>query len=70
MLIQEKNIHNLKHHIGQDEKKLTSNVLENQVAVDHRKVEDHVEERNEMLSFENNFNALRKELNLFLSEWM
>ena len=61
---------NLKHFIKHDEKALNNNINSNPVAVDHRKTEDHAQERDEIESFENNFNALRKEFNKFLSDKM
>ena len=70
LLIQQNNIDALKHHIKHDEKLLQSNIVQNQTAVDHRKMEDHVKERADIESFESNFNKLRKEVNLFLAELM
>lgn len=69
-IIQQSNIDKLKHHIKEDEKKLKANILKNETAVDHRKIEDHKEERDEIESFEFNFNKLRKEFNKFLSDKM
>jgi len=70
LLIQRNNIDALKRHIKDDEKLLQVNVMKNETAVDHRKVEDHLAEREDVEGFENNFNNLRKEFNLFLAEWM
>src|ERR1700751_127661 len=70
LLIQQNNIDALKHLIKHDEKLLQSNIVQNQTAVDHRKMEDHVKERADIESFESNFNKLRKEVNLFLAELM
>ena len=69
-LIQKNNIDALKRHIKDDEKLLKDNIMKNETAVDHRKIEDHIAERQDIEVFETNFNALRKEFNLFLAEWM
>lgn len=70
LIIQQKNIDELNKHIKQDEKVLKTNIIKNEMAVDHRKVEDHTKERNDMESFEFNFNQLRKEFNKFLADRM
>ena len=70
LLIQRKTISDIKHHIEKDEKILQANIAKNQTAVDHRKVEDHADEREDVKIFENNFNTLRKELNHFAAQWM
>jgi hypothetical protein len=70
LLIQKKNIDALKRHIKDDERLLQDNIMKNETAVDHRKIEDHLAERKDIEDFENNFNNLRKEFNLFLAEWM
>lgn len=70
LLIQKNNIDDLKCHIKDDEKLLKDNIMKNETAVDHRKVEDHSKERQDIEGFESNFNNLRKEFNLFLAEWM
>jgi hypothetical protein len=68
LLIQKNNSSNLRHHISREEKEVQNNIVNNPVASDHRKTEDHVEERTMMDGFEKNFNQLRKEFNAFLSE--
>jgi len=70
LLIQKNNIDAFKHNIKDDEKLLKNNIMKNETAVDHRKVEDHSKEREDIEGFEANFNSLRKEFNLFLAEWM
>src|ERR1700751_2476745 len=70
LLIQQNNADALKHHVKHDEKMLTNNIKQNQTAVDHKKVEDHAKEREDIESFETNFNNLRKEFNLFLAKRM
>ena len=70
LLIQKNNIDALKRHIKDDEKLLKDNIMKNETAVDHRKIEDHIAERQDIEVFETNFNVLRKEFNLFLAEWM
>ncbi len=70
LLIQRKNISDIKHHIEKDEKHLNENIAKNETAVDHRKVEDHTEERVDVKAFEDGFNKLRKDLNHFAAQWM
>lgn len=70
ILIQKDNINTLKHDVERDEKKLQAIINENPVAVDHKKIEDHKVEIEGLVSFENNFNNLRKELDQFLSKYM
>jgi hypothetical protein len=70
LLIQRSTISEIKHHIEKDEKYLNANIEKNETAVDHRKIEDHVAEREDVKSFEDNFNSLRKDLNHFAAKWM
>lgn len=70
LLIKATTISRLVHHIQKEEKVLQADIANNPTAADHRKVEDHSEERQMVETFEQDFNAFRKELNLFLSEWM
>ncbi|MGZ3932901.1 MAG: hypothetical protein ACXVPQ_02395 [Bacteroidia bacterium] len=69
-IVQNYNISDISNHIASEEKKLQAGITRNPVAVDHRKAEDHVTERNMVTAFENNFNQLRKEYNAFLSKRM
>lgn len=68
LIIQKRNADVLQRHIKREEKDIQKNILENPVASDHRKSEDHSEERDMIDSFEKNFNALRKEFNAFLAD--
>ena len=70
LIIQQNNTDSLKRHIKHDEKFLTNSIKKNPTAVDHRNTEDHFVERENMDAFEDNFNKLRKEFNLFLAQWM
>jgi len=70
ILLEEQAISKLVHHITKEEKEIQNNITNNPTASDHRKTEDHTEERNMMEFFEKNFNNMRKELNSFLSVWM
>lgn len=67
-IIQKNNSNDLRQHVKREEKDLQNMIKKNPVAVDHRKTEDHSEERSMMEAFEKNFNLLRKEFNAFLSE--
>jgi hypothetical protein len=66
--IQKNNSDNIKRHIKREEKELLGTIKKNPVAVDHRKAEDHQDERNMIDGFEQNFNLLRKEFNAFLAD--
>ena len=68
LMIQEENIHKISHHISRDEKQVEKNIMENPIASDHRKTEDHSEERAMVESFEKNFNELRTDFKTFLSK--
>ena len=70
LIIQQRNIDEMRDHIQQDEKLLVATVNKNIVAVDHRKVEDHTGERQDIAAFEKNFEDLRKNLNRFLAKCM
>jgi len=67
-IIQKENISKISHHITRDEKQIVADIKENPVASDHRKTEDHTEERGMVTSFETNFDDLRKEYTTFLSK--
>lgn len=68
-LIQRNHIDELAHQIKSDEKQLVSEIKQNPVAVDHRKVQNHDEEADYMVYFEKNFAVLRAEFNSFLAKW-
>lgn len=68
LIIQKNNSDDLRRHIRREEQDLQGMIKQNPVAVDHRKAEDHTDERGKMEHFEKNFNELRKEFNTFLSE--
>ena len=70
ILLEEQAISKLTHHINKEEKVLQNNIANNPTASDHRKAEDHVEERNMVVFFEKNFNEMRLELNAFIAAWM
>ncbi len=67
LIIHKNNSDDLRHHIQREEKELQGLIKKNPVAVDHRKTEDHAEERYNLDHFEKTFNELRKEFNAFLS---
>lgn len=70
LIIQDKNIDDIKTSIHVNENVLVNNVNQNPVAVDHRSVPDHSKERELMGAFEQNFNNLRHELNAFTAKWI
>lgn len=69
-VIQRNNIDELLHVIHVCEDELETEIKKNPVAVDHRKVEFHSEEQEQIESFEKHFNALRKEFYGFAAKWM
>lgn len=68
--IQSNTIRDIMHRIAQDEKKLEAGISANPVAADHRKMDENIAEKQEVESFESNFNNLRHELNTFAAKWM
>jgi hypothetical protein len=69
-IVQRNNIDELGHSIKMNEQRLVNEVNSNPVAVDRRKVENHVTEEDFIGYFEKNFAELRTEYNKFLSKWM
>ncbi len=70
IFIQEQNLSKLVHHINSEEKAIQSNIAQNPVASDHRKAEDHQEEREQVNFYEKNLGELKKEFNTFVSAWL
>ena len=70
LFIQTKNMDEMRRAIKLDEKVIVANISENPVASDHRKTEDHKEEREKIEAFESNFNGLRNEFKEFLAKRM
>jgi hypothetical protein len=60
----------LAHSIKAHEAKIVQEIENNPIAVDHRKVYNHIEEEDFMSYFEKNFSELRAEYNRFSAEWM
>jgi hypothetical protein len=63
-------IDEIKHNINISEDELHESVDMNTVAVDHRRVKDHVNVRNDIKIFEHIFTGIKSELNLFLIKCM
>lgn len=70
VIIQKEQIDILKHNINKHEALLEKNINNNPVAVDHRKVDDHPNHKEEIATFEKMFSEFRKELLSFLVKWM
>ncbi|MFZ4542842.1 MAG: hypothetical protein ACOYOA_02245 [Saprospiraceae bacterium] len=60
----------LKHSIKRHEKQIEIEVENNPIAVDHRSMEDHAHEREDMDTFERIYGEQRKDLIRFFSKWM
>lgn len=69
-IVQRNNIDEIRHQIRENEQALQEEIKSNPVAVDHRKVAYHEEEKNAVESFEHVFNELREDFNKFSSKWM
>lgn len=66
--IQLDRINSIKHDIKSNEKTIEESVKGNSVAVDHRSMPDHNEQREKVLTFEEIFLSLKEEFNNFLSK--
>ena len=58
--------HDIKQHVN----KIEESIINNPIASNHRKMDDHAEEREKMIRFEELFAELRKDLLSFLSKWL
>jgi hypothetical protein len=70
LIIQHEQIDILKHEINEHEKAIEKSIIDNPVASDHRKMNDHTEYRDKMIRFEDLFHDLRKDLMSFVAKWM
>jgi hypothetical protein len=69
-IIQKNNLDEISHIIKVDENDLEKEVNKNPVAVDHRDMPSHSDEKESIDSFEKNFNELRAEFKTFAAKWM
>jgi hypothetical protein len=60
----------IQHKVTLSEDKLQEEINKNPVATDHRKVEYHQNEKEEIQIFEKVFSELREEFNRFVAKWM
>lgn len=70
LIIHRNTIDEIQHKVNISEDKLQDEITKNPVATDHRKVENHQAEKEEIQIFEKVFNELREEFNRFVSKWM
>lgn len=70
LIIHRNTIDEIQHKVNISEDKLQDEITKNPVATDHRKVEYHQTEKEEIQIFEKVFNELREEFNRFVSKWM
>ena len=70
LIVQQNNMDEIKHQINLCEDELIKNISKNSTAVDHRHIADHTKERDNINAFEKTFNQLRKELNVFVGQWL
>ena len=68
--IQMENIDHIRHTVQMNEHEFSEEVRLNPMMIQQRKMEYHEREEDLVLTFEKTFDALRKELNRFLSKWM
>lgn len=69
-IVQKELIDTISHDLKLHEQSLEKEVKKNETAIDHRKFPVHLNELENMQSFEKIFNELRKELNVFLAKHM
>ena len=69
-IVQKELIDTISHELKLHEESLEKEVKKNAVAIDHKKFPVHLNELENIQSFEKIFNELRKELNSFLSKHM
>ena len=69
-IIQNEQIDILKHDVKQRENLIEKEVSANPVASDHRRLEEDSALNNRLVTFENLFTDLRKELLTFIAKWM
>jgi hypothetical protein len=69
-IIQSNNINEMSHAIGKHEAALEKEIDKNPTAVEHRKFEYHDRQKEQVESFEKNFNKIRSEFNQFSAKWM
>ena len=69
-IIQRNNIDEIAHLVKANEATLLAEIKNNPVAVDHRKMEYHAQEKDLVEGFEKNFNEIRGEFNRFSAKWM
>jgi hypothetical protein len=69
-IVQRNNIDELVHSIKVHEDTIVQEIKKNPIAVDHRKVDNHLVEEDFMSYFEKNFSELRADYNRFSAEWM
>lgn len=70
IIIQKEQIDIMGHNIRENEALLQKNINDNPVAVDHRKMEDDIKNRDAVETIDKIFNDLRHEFNTFLSKVM
>lgn len=68
--VQFNNIDELQHRINEHENYLVKNIKENEIASDHRKLNDHPKMREDFNGLEKIINDLRFEVNKFASKWL
>lgn len=70
LIIQRNNIDEALHEVKINEESLQAEIKSNPVAVDHRSMEYHAQEKELVDAFEKNFNDLRSEFNEFIGKWL
>ena len=61
-------IDELKHEIHECEVRISTIAQQNNVATDHRKVDDHAELRDQMVTFNKIYGELKDEFKMFLEK--
>lgn len=70
LIIQKGQIDQINHTINLDNDSITKEINKNNIAVDHRSMEDHTALREQVKTFEQLFSSLKSDFNAYLSKWM
>ena len=70
LIIHRNTIDEIQHGVNLSEDALVSEITKNPVASDHRKMEYHQAEKEEIQILEKTFKELREEFNRFVSKWI
>jgi hypothetical protein len=70
LIIQKNTIDEISHIINLEEYAIQKEIIKNPVAIDHREMKSNKEVKNNVDTFEKNFNELRADFKTFAAKWM